>query len=300
MENKAQRKVLIIIGLVLIIIALLAYVFSLFISESDSTDIPNKPNSDLSKETFRDEITSLTDESLVFGAQKIINDYYNFIFEEDTEALLSILDPLYVEENRITTNNVYSYTGRDYGITNYMAEEIYYNPNSSVTYYFINGSLNRNSIMGDEYQFTKGVSFLIIVDEYNDEYVLKPIETTDLFAYAEGYDMVERELESKHTFSALDIPVKNKLSTYLGIFVNFLIYNPQEAYSLLTDDTKNNYQNYDDFKNKASMLYQSFSSKVFSYSEEKSEEYTIYKIIDDQQNKFVIYESGIMNYKISY
>lgn len=102
-----------------------------------------------------------------------------------------------------------------------MAEEIYYNPNSSVTYYFINGSLNRNSIMGDEYQFTKGVSFLIIVDESNDEYVLKPIETTDLFAYAEGYDMVERELESKHTFSALDIPVKNKLSTYLGIFVNF-------------------------------------------------------------------------------
>lgn len=71
MENKAQRKVLIIIGLVLIIIALLAYVFSLFISESDSTDIPNKPNSDLSKETFRDEITSLTDESLFLELKRL-------------------------------------------------------------------------------------------------------------------------------------------------------------------------------------------------------------------------------------
>lgn len=52
MENKAQKKVLIIIGIILIIIAILAYVLSLFIDNNDVSENPNTGtnNSDITKE----------------------------------------------------------------------------------------------------------------------------------------------------------------------------------------------------------------------------------------------------------
>lgn len=302
MENKAQRKVLIIIGIILAIIAISAYVLSLFIT-NDSPDPdapPVEPEPSEPVDTFRDEIERLEDESLFFGVQKVINDYYNSIFEEDTRTLLSILDPLYIEDNQILANNIYAIIGSDYGITNYVAKEIYYNPDSSVTYYFVSGDLTSNSIMGDEYQFLEDVSFLIIVDESNSNYILRPIDISDLFSYAEAYNMVERDLESGAIFTEVEVTEVNKLSNYLALFINCLIDNPEEAYDLLDDEAKNDYQSYNDFVSQVVDLYQSLSSKVFSYSSREEDDRVVYEVIDDNQNKIIIYEYHIMDFQISY
>ena len=154
--------------------------------------------------------------------------------------------------------------------------------------------------MGDEYEFFEDVSYLIIVDESNGNYVLRPIQTTNLSEYAQNYDMVERQLSSGVTFSAEEITLENKLSTYLAIFINFLIDNPEEAYLLLDDHTKNSYRGYEDFLSQTTSLYQNFSSKIFSYSSREEDDVTIYDVVDDKQNQFVIYEYGIMNFQISY
>ena len=300
MENKAQKKVLIIIGIVLVLIAILAYTLSLLVTNSEEPATPVEPNPNEPNEIFNDEIERLEDETLFFGVQKVINDYYNYIFEENTTTLLSILDPLYIDENQIMASNIYTIIGSDYGITNYIAKEIYYNPDSSVTYYFISGDLASNSIMQDDYKFTEDVSFLIIVDESNGSYVLRPIETTNLHDYALNYNMVERELRNNNTFSAMDISLENKLSTYLALFINFLIDNPEEAYNILYEDTKNNYQNYNDFANQVVDLYQELSSKVFSYSSREDDNCIIYEVIDDKQNQITIYEYHIMDFQISY
>ena len=300
MENKAQKKVLIIVGIILIVIALAAYALSLFIKD-DSSDNPSvnpEPNNPV--DTFQEKIARLEDESLFFGVQKVINDYYNSIFEEDTKTLLSILDPVYIEDNQIIGSNIYRIIGSDYGITNYIAKEVYYNPNSSVTYYFVSGDLTSNSIMGDEYQFLEDVSFLIIVDESNRNYILKPIDTSDLSSYAEDYHLVEREIESGAIFTEVQITEENKLSNYLAIFINFLIDNSEEAYHLLDDDTKNDYSNYSDFLTQVVDLYQSLSSKIFSYSSEEEDNRVVYEIVDDKQNKITIYEYHIMDFQISY
>ena len=302
MENKAQRKVLIIIGIILVLIAISAYILSLFIKEDSSDpDTPSvEPEPNESADTFQDRIVRLEDESLFFSVQKVINDYYNSIFEEDTRTLLSVLDPLYKEDNQIIGNNIYAIIGSDYGITNYVAKEIYYNPDSSVTYYFVSGNLTSNSIMGDEYEFLEDVCFLIIVDESNSNYILRPIDTSDLFSYAEDYNMVEREVESGATFVEVEVTEANKLSNYLAIFINFLIDNPEEAYNLLDNETKNNYQNYSDFLSQVVDLYQNLSSKVFSYSSEEEDDRVVYEVVDDNQNKITIYEYHIMDFQISY
>lgn len=303
MENKAQKKVLIIVGAILIGIAVLAYVLSILFKDSEepnSPTFPNDPGTSGSSEVFRDEISRLNDDALFFGVQKVINDYYNSIFEEDTEELLSLLDPLYVEHNQIMASNLYSIIGHDYGITSYVAKEIYYNPDSSVTYYFVRGDLSSNSIMGDEYEFLEDVCFLVVVDESNHNYVLSPIEVSDLFSYIENYNMTERELNSGFSFSEVSISVQNKLSTYLALFINYLIDHPEEAYNLLDDDTKDHYQSYSNFLNQVFELYQGLSSKVFSYSSREEDDRLVYEVVDDHQNRITIYEYHIMDFQISY
>ena len=300
MEDKARRKVLVVIGIILVIIFALAYVLSLFVAKDDDSILPSNPDPDRSNETFREEITLLEDETLFFGVQKIINDYYNSIFEEDTQTLLSILDPLYIKENQIVATNIYSILGNDYEITSYLAKEVYYNPDSSVTYYFVSGDLTSDSFMKDNYQFKENLNFLIIVDESNHNYVLRPIKTEQLEEYAKNYDITETEINNDQLFSSIDISLENKLSNYLAIFINFLIDYPIEAYQMLDESTKNRYVNYDDFASHNVELYQSFSSKIFSYSSTEENDITIYEVVDDNQNRVTIYEYAIMDYKIHY
>ena len=300
MENKAQKKVLIIIGIVLIIIAILAYVLSLFVVSNEDEPPINEPNVNNPSQIFRDDITRLDDEASFFGVQKIINDYYNFIFEKDTNALLSILDSEYINEMQIIPSNIYEIIGSNYGITDYVAKEIYYNPDSTVTYYFVKGNLSSNSIMGDDYKYLEDVCFLIIVDESNQNYVLRPIESDNIQNYAENYSLIERNVESDAIFEKVTLPLENKLSNYLAIFINFLIYNPEEAYQLLNEDTKNNYSDYNDFANQVLTLYQTLSSKIFSYSTKEDDSVTTYEIVDDKQNKITIYEYYTMDFQISY
>ena len=299
MENKAQKKVLIVVAILLIVIAVLAYVLSIVTKPEENhppvTNDPNEPS-----EMIRDDITLLEEEPIFFGVQKIINDYYNFIFEKNTSELLKILDPEYVSRYQINGSNLYEIIGSDYGITSYVAKNIYYNPNSSVTYYFVDGYLTTNSVMGDEYEFHDSVSFLIIVDESTNQYVLRPIQATNLLDYANSYDIVDRNIEKGNSFQTIRVTEENKLSTYLNEFITFLIYNPREAYRLLDEDTQQNYQSYGDFEQSAYQLYESLSSRIFSYSSNEDGDVVIYDVVDDKQNKIIIYEYGIMNYRICF
>ena len=299
MENKAQRKVLMIIAILILIISILAYVLSLFVGD-DNPDDPLDPGSDNPSEVVRDEIVLLEDESVFFSVQNVINQYYNYIFEENTSELFLLLDPEYLDEYGITSNNIYSVIGNDYGITSYMANNIYYNPDSSVTYYFVTGYLTSNSIMGDEYRYTDSVSFLVIVDEATSYYVLRPIETSDLRNYAENYHIVDRNIEEGNRFRVSTYSLENKLTTYLSEFINFLINNPEEAYQLLDDDTKLSYQSYQDFESHIVDIYNMLSSRIFSYSSREEDGVVVYDIIDNKQNEITIYEYSLMNYQISF
>ena len=299
MENKAQRKVLMIIAILILIIAILAYILSLFVSD-DHIDEPTDPGIDNPSEVVRDEIALLEDESVFFSVQNVINQYYNYIFEENTSELFLLLDPEYLDEYGITSNNIYSVIGNDYGITSYMANNIYYNPDSSVTYYFVTGYLTSNSIMGDEYQYVDDVSFLIIVDEATHRYVLRPIEVSDLRNYAENYHIVDRNIEEGNRFQVSTYSLESKLTTYLSEFINLLINNPEEAYQLLDDNKKKEYQSYQDFESHIVDIYNMLSSRIFSYSSREEDGVTLYDIIDNKQNEITIYEYSLMNYQISF
>ena len=102
MENKAQRKVLIIIGIILIIIAILAYVLSLFIdnenNETGNNGTNNTPPTTSNVDEVTTDFTLLENESVFFGLSDIINHYLDSIMVRDTDELMTMLDEEYINE----------------------------------------------------------------------------------------------------------------------------------------------------------------------------------------------------------
>lgn len=303
MENKAQKKVLIIIGIILVIIAILAYILSLFIDKDDVSENPNNgttinnPNSTQEDEVTTD-FTLLENERVFFGLSDVLNHYFESIMVRDTNELMIMLDEEYINENNITTNNLYNYINHNYANAAYTPKEIYYNPNSDVTYYFIDGYVMNYTVGATS--FTSHVKFLVIVDESTNRYVLRPIETDDLEEYIETYDVKVRELTTGNALATRAITEEEKITTYLSEFMNFLISEPNEAYELLTDSKQREYGSVTNFESKIPSIYETLSSVVFSYASSTEEDRTVYSVKDNNQNSITIYEYGIMNYRISF
>jgi len=302
MENKAQRKVLIITGIILIIIAILAYVLSLFIdnenNETGNNGTNNTPPTTSNVDEVTTDFTLLENESVFFGLSDIINHYLDSIMVRDTDELMTMLDEEYINEFNITTNNLYNYINHNYANAAYTPKEIYYNPNSDVTYYFIDGYVMNYTVSATS--FTSHVKFLVIVDESTNRYVLRPIEADNLEDYIDSYNIKVRELTTGNALATRTISEEEKITTYLSEFMNFLISEPNEAYELLTDSKKREFGSATNFVSQVPDIYEALSSTVFSYAMSEEEDRTVYSVKDNNQNSITIYEYGIMNYQISF
>ena len=302
MKNKAQRKVLIIIGIILIIIAILAYVLSLFIdnenNETGNNGTNNTPPTTSNVDEVTTDFTLLENESVFFGLSDIINHYLDSIMVRDTDELMTMLDEEYINEFNITTSNLYNYINQNYANAAYTPKEIYYNPNSDVTYYFIDGYVMNYTVSATS--FTSHVKFLVIVDESTNRYVLRPIEADNLEDYIDSYNIKVRELTTGNALATRTISEEEKITTYLSEFMNFLISEPNEAYELLTDSKKREFDSIANFESQVPDIYEALSSTVFSYAMSEEEDRTVYSVKDNNQNSITIYEYGIMNYQISF
>lgn len=294
-----KKKILTLVGVILIFIALIVVILSI-IFKDEKINEPNKPSSNPNK-VIAKEIEELKDENLFFSAQNAINNYYSMLSNKNTDYIISILDNDYKREKNITSNNIYNVLKSDYETVNYIAKSIYYNPNSPITYYFINGYLSNLSMMEDDYQYYPNINFLIIVNENNNYYNIMPLDDNiDIENFAKNYDIKNRQITGNTLLSSYTMSEKNKLSVYITEFIDLMVYDNKRAYDMLDEETKNKYNGIDDFKNQLMDIYNYLSTLIFSFSSKEVNGEKVYSIIDDNQNKITIYEKNIMNYKIGF
>ena len=291
MENKAKKKILIIVGIILASIACLTIILSSMIN-NDPGNTPNK------NESMKKEITLLENEATFFNIEKSINDYYYLLTNSKNNDLYTILEKDYIIENNITIDNILEKIENKYSSTSYKAKEIYYNKDSVVTYYFINGYFIDTSMSEDDFKYYENVNYLVIVSE-NNNYVIRPLSNNiNIEEYAKSYSLDYIEINNNFKISSANISEKNKLTIYINEFLNLLFLDTNKAYNMLDENTKNNYNNYNDFKSNINDIYSKLSSVVFSYSVKKIGNINEYDIIDNKQNKIKITEYNTMNYKI--
>lgn len=296
--DKNQKKVLTIIFIIILIISILAIILELIIKKEDKKT--NNYTPPLKENYIAKNIEILNDSDKFFEIQKILNDYYTHIANKNTAELLKILDSKWLGENNINSGNLFKFINSNYEIVSYTPKTIYYNPNSSVTYYFVNGYLYDTDLLNSKHDYYEDIKYLIIVDA-SSHYVIRPINSTkDIETYAKGYNIENYQIDNNYIFNAAKISDENKLVIYLNEFFSLLITKPEKAYLLLDEQTQNRYDGVDDFKNQIVDIYAKYTSKIFGFTSKDEENQTIYYIKDNNQNDIEIYETSVMNFKIHY
>ncbi len=296
--DKNQKKVLTIIFIIILIISILAIILGLIIKKDDKK--PNNYTPPLKENYIAKNIEILNDSDKFFEIQKILNDYYTHIANKNTAELLKILDSKWLGENNINSGNLFKFINSNYEIVSYTPKTIYYNPKSSVTYYFVNGYLYDTDLLNSKHDYYEDIKYLLIVDASN-HYVIRPISSNqDIETYAKNYNLEDYQIDNNYIFSANKISDENKLSIYLNEFFSLLITKPEKAYLLLDEQTQNRYDGVDDFKNQIVDIYTKYTSKIFGFTSKKEDSEIIYYIKDDNQNDIEIYETSVMNFKIHY
>lgn len=296
-----SKKLIIIIVILLSITSIIALYFGF---RTNNNEEPNNGGSVSTPGTsgstsINKEISLLTNEEEYFKIQNTINDYYTKLVVKDNEGIYNILDENYILENNITKTNVTNIIYSDYETVNYTAKEIYYNKNSLVTYYFVNGYVFNQTIMEDDFSYEKNANYIVIVK--NGSYIIKPLPSQiDIENYAKNYDIKDLEINSKTKLVETSINEKNKLVTYIAEFMNLLILDSERAYNMLDEETKNKYLSFDDFYSQRYNIYNNFSTNIFAISKNEDEDNTVYSIKDSNQKTIKITEIRVMDYRIGY
>ena len=294
-----KKKMLIFIGIILIIIAIIAVLLGIIFKDEQDKKTSTEPNG--VQDVISKEIEELKDESLFFALQNSINNYYSMLANKNTNSLLDILDDDFKKEKQINNSNIYNIINSDYETVSYIAKSIYYNPNSSISYYFINGYLTNMTMMEDEFQYYPSVNFLIVVDNKSRYFVIKPLESNlNIETFAKSYDIKSKNIKSETLLSSYTISEKNKLIVYITEFINLMVYDNKRAYLMLDDNTRKKYSSNDDFKNQMMDIYNKLSTNIFGFSFKEVNGERVYNIVDDKQTKITIYEKNTMNYRIGY
>lgn len=186
--------------------------------------------------------------------------------------------------------------------TSFVVKEIYISKNNNNKYYFINGSLFVNDIGEETVDYTESVNYLLIVDNKNNNYKIEQLDDDikNLERYAKNYDILNKDISSGNSLVNSSVNTEQIVTTYIEYFKYMLALDTEQAYEMLTNETKDNYVNYNDFYNQAPDIYNKLTSRLFSYSKKEQDNKIVYSAEDNNRNKIKIYENSIMDFKISY
>lgn len=300
--EKEQKKVLIIIGVILVSIAIITLIISAFIKDEEPDIKP--PEENMPSHKMNREISLIKSEKAIFSIHEILNEYFRVLSENDL-GVLKFLDNDFITEKDINDNNALTKFDEFYGtnlrnnqnmqdyndklIVTFIPNKIYSNSPSDTVYYFVSGYMTANTI--------KNANFLIIVN--NGKYVIKPLDSSisDIEGYANNYDIIYREIDNDNKFGVYSsISEENKISLYLNEFKNMLYKNPKRAYDMLYEPIST----YDVFLTNKEELYDKLSIRVLEKGKQVLDDYTLYTIYDYNNNRINIYEYSIFNFKIEY
>lgn len=289
-----KKKVVILIIIILCVVTFLALI--LFnkkenISESENSNII----------ISNSELVLLKNNDEVFWAlQKAINDYYDLLSNKNKTDLLSVLDDDFVLKNGINIDNVLNIIYSNYEDVSFLIKKIYFLEGETITYYFINGYLLNQYIYNEEVKYYGDVNYMIIVNS-NKSYRIYPLTDSNFNDFVNNFVFRDNlSINSNFSLKFNEISEKNKLVTYINQYKLLMYVDVDYAYSLLTDNAKNNYLSISDYENNIDNIYNKLSSVIFSFSKDNNDEFVLYNIIDNNNNKIKIYEYNTMDYKIDY
>ena len=263
MDKNKLKKIIIIFCILLILILVVMTILNKKNKENENA-ITETPNLDSKEQTENNSISFIEYEYIKASIQQYINtlntdssSYYgrdennNYVkvVEEDEikQNILNLLSKKYINENNITSSNVYDIietTKENKIVLPIEIIKIYEEENiSSYKVKIITADINNKSDSNEEY-------YVISIDSNNSTFNIEPIKTSkDL----DNYKITEKpssiEIKNNNEFMVQEVTGEVVAKEYFNLYKYLLLIKPEIAYNFLDEEYKKaRFEDVDEFE----------------------------------------------------
>lgn len=246
-----------------------------------------------------DRLIAVDEYNVFFSNVNYINNYFNYIASDNSEAVYSVLYDGYIEENQITYDNVLDKVN-DYSInSSFGAHSMDVVQIGNNYIYYIGGRVYENDYFGKKI-IDENFDILLIVDFDNLSYSLYPVDN-DYEKVLNGIKKFSIDNNNYNNIKKSELINKEQVCViYLADFINNITMNIDQSYKLLSDDMKKVYSTVDSYNNYVNQNMRLFSTTADKCKLEDIDDNRVYTVIDNNENTYVFTEESIMNYKVDF
>lgn len=243
------------------------------------------------------ELEMIEDKSLFFSISTNINQFLSYVSDNNTNAIMNVLDKNYIDQNINDINNLILIDNSKFKTSSFSPKLMYTAGYNQHFKYFVKGYLKHN--VYEEETYVKGeVYFLLNHDIEKNIFSIEIIDKNQFDNYINSSEFNYSEIvaNDNNKFSYTSITDENMAILYYNDFYNNMISNPKLAYDFITSDTKSKYfATYNEFEERIKQddNFQELSVREYNINNE------IYTVIDNKNNKYIFTANGVMNYYVT-
>lgn len=250
-----------------------------------------------SRKSNYERLLLVKDYTTFFSVTREVNNYINSISRSDKSDIINLLDSRYVDNNSI---DILLDTVNYSPLTELSANNIKYVMFNKNYLYLVKGKIVENDF---DYSKVIDENYIVIVlhDVMNNSYSIYPVDNDNYKKIVNSIKKINIDSNSSNKMI-----VSNSLSDvdvcklYFSDYISKIFNNPEEAYKLLSSDTKKRFTSYAEFSNYIDNNIEKFTSISKLCRADKLDDNRIYRVIDENNNSYTFNETGVMNYQVNF
>ncbi len=239
-------------------------------------------------------LNKLYDKTSYYDIKVCLKNYLEKVKQNDKQAILSMLSKNYIEENKITTQNVGKYVFTYKGDVDFDILDFYQIQDSSVKSYAVYGTL-----LNTENKF-KDIYFIINLNKVACTFSIEFIDKVDKLSDVKNREIASIEKNDYNTYNFYKITDEHICQDYIQKIKILSLAKPDILYSLLNKEYREaRFDGLNDFKNYINENKEKIASvELVQYAKEKDNKTTIYICKDKKGSFYIINEKAFMDFDI--
>lgn len=299
------KKLLLISSILLVLIIAVIYFFNKSAKKKEENSNPITYVATY----YTEKVTNSID---FYTIKNICNTYVQRILYGDSEEIYAMLDPKYIKEFGITTNNViskleyssYSIEQNENIKLNVTIEDMYSIRNDDSIYlYFVYGYVKDN-IKNKKEEF----NLMVEQDKKNNTYYILPEDYMNKYNYSSmkekqkiQIDLTQIKANSYYNkYDNIIIKDEDIIGDYFKQYKDAILHDKQEAYNLLEEEYRNkrfgSFENFEKYVQEN--IKEIYLSDIDKYSVSNKNNYTQYVCIDESGNYYIFKKYNVAEFKI--
>lgn len=293
-------KIIIIILIILLIISI-----SIFLTLKNKSDNPYKgitEEEDIPQDTFvetDENILKEKDGNVFFSVGDMIQLMFDYISEDNKEAIYNITNKEYIKNNNISLGNCILLYANTKNKINYYGQEIYTKINSNNMIYYTYGYLleEGKELLQDYY-------LKVIVDINRNTFSVEPLLLEEYNEKKNGnieqIEKIDIEKNVYNIYALKNLFSEELVKRYMNDYILKLNYKPDQAYDILEEHYKNeNFSSEESFKQYIETNKNRFEDfTIQSYQSEIQKDSIQYTVLDQKNNSYKIIVYNALEYRI--